>query len=401
MKSVGGSLVRIRRPDIGANWAPVFDDPFNRRIDARTPIPFAGGVSVGGSDHSIGTVANCAGGMTPWGNVLTCEENYDEFYGEAIYSKEGRREVKPSISELGWSRYFPYAPEHYGWVVEVNPRTGTAQKHTSMGRFAHEGATVTFAKDGNCVVYSADDANDRCFYKFISSRPGSLEVGTLYVADLDHGVWRPLVRDQYQVLRKRFRSQLDVLIRARESAPMIGGTALDRPEGVAINPRNGDVLVALTNNKPKGNLFGSILRICEENGDHASTRFTHSTVLTGGPDVAMACPDNICFDRNGRLWVATDMSKSDIGTAAFAAFGNNGLFVVQVDGDRAGYPLRVATAPHDAELTGPCFTADGSTLFLAVQHPGEATKRLSAPTSRWNLDADGRPRPAVVAIENR
>ena len=59
----------------------------------------------------------------------------------------------------------------------------------------------------------------------------------------------------------------------------------------------------------------------------------------------------------------------------------------------------MASAPRDAELTGPWFSPDGKTLFLSVQHPGEQTADISAPTSRWPFDKDGVPKPSVVAIK--
>ena len=58
-----------------------------------------------------------------------------------------------------------------------------------------------------------------------------------------------------------------------------------------------------------------------------------------------------------------------------------------------------ASAPVEAEMTGPCFTPDETTLFLAVQHPGETTKDAKNPTSMWpHRKGDTMPRPSVVAI---
>ena len=80
-------------------------------------------------------------------------------------------------------------------------------------------------------------------------------------------------------------------------------------------------------------------------------------------------------------------------------FKNNSLFVVPRYGDDAGKVIRVASAPRDAELTGPWFSPDGKTLFLSVQHPGEQTSDFQNPTSQWPFDNDGIPKPAVVAIQ--
>ena len=67
-------------------------------------------------------------------------------------------------------------------------------------------------------------------------------------------------------------------------------------------------------------------------------------------------------------------------------------------GREAGNVIRVASAPKDTELTGPWFSPDGKTLFLSLQHPGEQTRDLNHPTSKWPFDEDNIPKPAVVAI---
>jgi secreted PhoX family phosphatase len=85
-KSVGGSIVHIRRTK-ESPWAIVPDSAYNRRLDAFTPIPFAAGIKILGTNTATGTFGNCAGGVTPWGTVLTCEENYMNFVGEAVYKK--------------------------------------------------------------------------------------------------------------------------------------------------------------------------------------------------------------------------------------------------------------------------------------------------------------------------
>ena len=81
------------------------------------------------------------------------------------------------------------------------------------------------------------------------------------------------------------------------------------------------------------------------------------------------------------------------------AFKNNSLYVIPRYGDDAGKVIRVISAPRDAELTGPWFAPDGKTLFLSVQHPGERTQSLDAPTSLWPFDDDRIPKSAVVAIQ--
>lgn len=391
--SVGGSIVRIRKDASGA-WKVTRDGNYNRRISGRTEIPFAWDIPIAGSMKAIGTLGNCAGGQTPWGTILTCEENYDAFYGENIRQTDGKYIYKPPVNR--WTDHYTYPTQHYGWVVEVNPLTGQAHKLVALGRCAHECATFAKSASGKAVIYTGEDAHDECIYKFISDTSDSLKKGELFVAHLEKGEWISLDIQKQPELRKVFGSQTEVLIHLRDAAKIVGGTPLARPEDIEINPLTGEVLVSLTNHKPKGNHYGSLLKITPEAGDHGSLKFTASVYMTGGEESGFACPDNMAFDRKGNLWLTTDMSLMH--TEPYTRFGNNSLFVIPVSGPEAGKPVRVANAPVDAELTGPCFSPDGKTLFLSVQHPGENSPSLSALSSHWPEGGTSLPKPAVVAI---
>ncbi len=396
MRNVGGSVVHIRR-DHGL-WQPVLGSPYNRRFDALTHIPFAWPEPIDGMASAVGTVQNCAGGVTPWNTVLSCEENYQSAFGDYAYDHGGGKRLVTDKAVDEWYLYFNHSPEHYGWVVEINPFTGTAKKLISLGRFCHEGATTVEAADGRCVVYMGDDAAGECIYKFISDRPGSLDSGELYVADTFNGRWLSLSFERNAKLQAHFKSQTDVLLRTREAARIAGGTPQDRPEDIKIDPLTGAVIVALTNNKANKNLFGSLLKIEEAGGDPLAMDFSSSVFLMGGEASGFACPDNLAFDRHGHLWMTSDISSSAVGKKEYAPFKNNGLFVIPMRGANAGRVLQVASAPVDAELTGPFFSPDGNTLFLSIQHPGEESTDLNRLTSHWPDGGTSIPKPSVVAI---
>lgn len=397
MYNVGGSIVRIKEVD--GKWEPVKNDPHNRRITAKTPIKLNWDDEIKGTKEVMGTLANCAGGITPWNTFITCEENYDDAYGETTYDSEN----KPSHikSELGWESFFNNPPEHYGWVVEIDPKTGNCQKHIALGRFSHECCTIYELEDKRVVAYTGDDSKDEHLYKFVSSKAGSLKEGTLFVADTINGKWLALDWENQKVLKDNFKNQTEVLIRAREAAKLLGATELNRPEDIEIDPVTGHVLVSLTNNKPKGDYHGSILKIEEDNGKFDSLTFKASVYKAGGEENGFSCPDNLAFDHSGNLWMTTDMSGSAMNNAdkPYMTFKNNGLFVIPRYGDDAGKIIQVVSAPIDAELTGPWFSPDGKTLFLSVQHPGGETKDVNNPTSKWPFDEDGIPKPSVVAIQ--
>ncbi|MAS51847.1 MAG: alkaline phosphatase [Flavobacteriales bacterium] len=396
MYNVGGSIVRIREED--GKWRVVHNDSHNRRITAKTPIKLNWENSIKGKNTVIGTHSNCSGGVTPWRTFLTCEENYDQFYGETEYGNDGSTSHRKSF--YGWESFYDYPPEHYGWVVEIDPKDGSAQKHVALGRFAHECCTLFQLKDERIVAYSGDDKENEHLYKFVSSKPNSLKEGTLYVADTNNGKWIPLDWEKQAVLKSTFKDQTEVLIRAREASKLLGATELNRPEDIEIDPVTGNIFVALTNNKSKEDYHGSILKIEEANGNHDSANFSSSIYMAGGEENGFSCPDNLAFDLSGNLWMTTDMSGNSMNNedGPYMPFKNNSLFVIPRYGNDAGKVIRVASAPRDAELTGPCFSPDGKTLFLSVQHPGEQTTDINNPTSLWPFDEDNIPKPSVVAI---
>ncbi|WP_350286292.1 alkaline phosphatase PhoX [uncultured Croceitalea sp.] len=396
MYNVGGSIVRIKEKD--GKWKVVKNDPHNRRITAKTPMELNWDHPIKGVSTVIGTHSNCSGGITPWKTFLTCEENYDHFFGETVYDKDGRPAHQDG--SMGWEKFYPYPPEHYGWVVEVNPKDGSAQKHVAIGRYAHECCTLYELPDKRIVAYSGDDKNNEHLYKFVSSKPGSLKEGTLYVADTVKGKWLPLDWNGQPALKERFKNQTEVLVRTREAAKILGATPLNRPEDIEIDPITGGVFVSLTNNYEKNDFHGSLLKIEEADGKYDALTFKASTFMAGGEENGFSCPDNLAFDMAGNLWFTSDMSGSKMNKedGPYMAFKNNSLFVVPRHGKEQGKIIRLVSAPNDAELTGPWFSPDGKTLFLSVQHPGEQTTDLSDPTSKWPFDEDGIPKPSVVAL---
>jgi len=396
MYNVGGTIVRIKQEN--GIWKVVENDPHNRRITAKTPIELNWDTPIKGKTTVIGTHSNCSGGITPWNTFITCEENYDSFYGETEYNENNIASHRPSSQ--GWEKFYNYPPEHYGWVVEVNPKDGKAQKHIALGRFAHECCTLYELEDKRVVAYTGDDSNNEHLYKFISSKPGSLKEGTLYVADTVNGTWLALDWESQPVLQNKFTDQTEVLVRAREAAKLLGATALNRPEDIEIDPITGNIFVSLTNNKTKNDWHGSILKIEENNGAYDALTFKASIYMAGGEENGFSCPDNLAFDLAGNLWMTTDMSGSAMNKEEkpYMPFKNNSLFVIPRYGKDAGKVIRVVTAPIDAELTGPWFSPDGKTLFLSVQHPGEQSTDLNNLTSKWPFDDDNIPKPAVVAI---
>ena len=458
MAAMGGSVLEIARQD--GQWRVVPDSRYARRITATTPMEISGPAA--GHDllktsadpagrKVLGMINNCAGGSTPWGTWLTCEENFDVYFGG-----DASRLPLPAMQKrygvgratlAGWYRHVdrfdlskePNEPNRFGWVVEIDPYDPSAVpvKRTALGRFKHEGCTYTLAKDGRVVLYSGDDERFDYAYKFVTAKPWNptdraanrnlLDEGTLSVArfDADGKVqWLPLVQGEGPLTPENgFANQGDVVIKARLAADLLKATPMDRPEDIETNPVNGRVYVVLTNNtsrKPEqvdaanpraGNAHGHIIEIAPKDGDHGATEGTWSIFLAAGKpghdagaryhratteDGWLSCPDNIAFDSKGRIWIVTDGAPGAAGVA-------DGVYAADTVGFGRALTRCFYQAPTGAEVCGPIFTPDDATLFLAIQHPGEDRgSTFEKPSTRWPDFKEGvPPRPSVIAITKK
>ncbi|WP_425043491.1 PhoX family protein [Primorskyibacter sp. S87] len=443
MAAHGGSVVEVARATDG-KWSVVRSSRMNRRITPLTTRmdidgPAAGHARMTTSEDSsgrsvVGTLNNCAGGMTPWDTWLMAEENFHGYFWTDTRDAEGRPDLSGHADSASkkrygipggwyaWGRFHdrfnidrePNESNRFGWVVEVDPRNPDAPpvKHTALGRFRHEGAETTIARTGQLVVYMGDDARFDYVYKYVSNGTVSedrsansrlLSDGILYAArfDADGSLhWLPLVHGHGPLTPKNgFESQADVLIDSRLAADALGATPMDRPEDV--QPRgDGTAFVMLTNNSrrkpgqvdaanPRAkSRFGHIIAISEQDGDHAALRGTWSILVKCGDPAAadvgamwnpetshdgwFASPDNCEIDADGRLWVATDQGSRWNKTGK-----SDGLYSVETEGALRGHAKLFFRCPVGAELCGPRFAPDGETLFLAVQHPGtDGTRAL-------------------------
>lgn len=460
----GISVIEIRLR--GAQWEIVRPSPFARRITAATPIRFSGPAAGAPALQTVadpsgktvfGTINNCAMGATPWGSYLSCEENFNGYFLGLTAPTPDQRRYGLSVRSAGyrWHEFderfdcSKHANEsnRFGWVVELDPRRPDAApvKRTALGRLKHEGAFVTLARDGRTVVYMGDDERFEYIYKFVSAKPWSevaapaspLDEGVLYVARFDpngSGRWLPLVHGTPGLtVGDGFADQADVLIRTRQAGDALGATPMDRPEWIAVHPHTGEVYCSLTNNSARGqtgspgvdavnpraeNRFGHIVRWRERGGDAAAEDFAWDVFVECGDSSlaganlkgnisgdAFASPDGLWFDRDGRLWIETDISTAAIGDKYHKGFGNNQMLVAD---PVSGVVRRFLTGPRGCEITGITATPDGRTLFINIQHPGEPASERSQPDraeaiSRWPANqfpgiTGGRPRSATVAI---
>ena len=444
LKNMQGVTV-LEVADNGNGYEVVVDSPFNRRITHETQMTMDGPAA--GSDlvktnadpegmSPIGTMNNCGSGKTLWGTYLTCEENFNGYFGATGDYEETDGIKRYGIGAEGRYAYEkfdprydlsqePNEPNRHGWVTEIDPLDASSVpvKHTALGRFKHENAEMVQAEDGRIVVYMGDDERGEFMYKYVSNgtwaegepTEGLLSDGTLYVAkfnDDQTGEWLPLTPETTGM------EMAEMLVFARMAGSKVGATTMDRPEWIAANPLRCEAYCALTNNKNRGikpnaggdetpvggpnpreaNNYGQIVRWWPTGEDHGAETFTWDLyVMAGNPEVhegmlggsanvtpgnMFNSPDGMAFDTKGMLWIQTDGDDENEGD--FAGMGNNQMLVGNPE---TGEIARFLTAPNGAEVTGLTWSPDRKVAFVGIQHPGGS----------WP-DGEGKPRSSVISV---
>jgi secreted PhoX family phosphatase len=465
MMAHGMSVVAVSRRGSGDPWSAHRFSPFNRRITAATPFrvdgPAAGSDLLRTSaDPSgrvvLGTLNNCSGGVTPWGTVLSGEENFNQYF--AVPEPPADDKVAAGYKRYGitdksgrdWFRADPRfdttnepnEPHRFGWVVEVDPFDPTAppRKHTALGRFKHEAANIAIARDRRVAVYLGDDERFDYLYKFVSKKTFRRGGGWFHAAaqHVAAGGGRPLRREVLRravagLRRRRPLARADegrrvggpgmtteeVLVWTRLAADAVGATKMDRPEDVEPSPRTGKVYMACTNNtartpaqvdaaNPRAvNKDGHVIEITEKGGDAAARTFSWKILIVCGDPAdpstyfsgfdksevsPISCPDNVAFDLAGNLWIATDGQPESLGV-------DDALLAVPVRGKERGHTQQFLAVPTGAETCGPVVGFDDRTALVAVQHPGDVPGASpDAPKSLFPYDGTGQPRPSVIQI---
>ncbi|MEQ7125425.1 PhoX family phosphatase [Actinopolymorpha sp. B11F2] len=462
----GMSVVEIERVGRTGRWKLVTSGqrPFNRRLTATTPFVLTGPAA--GDDlvrteadptgrRVLGTLNNCAGGTTPWGTVLSGEENFNQYFEasgavDPAYVPAFTRYGLPTAQAAGksWARIDerfdltknPNEANRFGWIVELDPYDPEAppRKRTMLGRTKHEGATVSVTRDGRVAAYLGDDERFDYLYKFVSrdryrtTRTAAahrhnmslLDRGTLYVAKFTGdgaddgeydgtGEWIPLTSDEESFVDGM--SVAEVLVHTRLAADKVGPTKMDRPEDVERNPVTGSVYMACTNNSNRtaeqvdeanpraANKHGHVVEIDERRGDAAATSFNWRLFLVcGDPSDPTTYFGGYDKSKVSRISCPDNLAFDGAGNLWISTDGNalesnDGLFATPVRGPERGHVKQFLTVPVGAETCGPLVTSDQRTVFVAVQHPGEVDGATpEEPASTWPYG--GQPHPSVACV---
>lgn len=317
----GVAVVEVAKAANG-QFSYVQASTFNRRITGSTEIQLSGPArgnalfvtkfSPDGT-KTRGTMNNCGNGKTPWGTLLTTEENWSGYYFRAAgdqalrtaklnasFARYGRSvtATAAAASRYGWEtsgaddKYArwntsvvgtstdgsdDYRNEWFtqGFMLEIDPYNATSvlKKRTALGRFAHENAAFGLPQVGKpLAVYMGCDSQNEYVYKYVSTAnwvaadataadrvatgDKYLDAGKLYAAKFNDdgtGQWIELNIANASIAGAAFgfSDQAEMYIHTRVAADAVGATKMDRPEWVDVHPTTGEVYITMTNNSSR------------------------------------------------------------------------------------------------------------------------------------------------------
>ena len=306
-----------------------------------------------------GTTRNCAGGPTPWGWV-SCEETFSSGHGYAFL-----------------------APLDAESVVDAE-----AHRLLALGRYSHEACAFDTVNER---FYMTEDRGDSCFYRLlpdimdIGNAGGPILTGTLQAMKVDDGGGGTVDTDDmepgdaYSISWVTIDEADPDSDTVRTDAQAAGASRVSRGEGLWMNQETGEIYVVSTNGGPEGG--GQIFKVIDD-GDSGTIECIAADTGNGEMD----SPDNLTVHPNGTVWFVEDGSGNEHiryidAQGTVRDFGINAY-------PRLGWDSNPLPFGSPSELTGVCFSPDGSKMFLNIQEQG-ITLMIEGPFPTVGGDGDG------------
>jgi secreted PhoX family phosphatase len=296
-----------------------------------------------------GTEFNCAGGPTPWGSWLSCEECFED-------AGRGRADGHRIARE-----------QPHGYVFEVSAAaTGLAEPLPikAMGRFEHEACAV---HETTGIVYMTEDRHHSLFYRYIPNVPGKLPEGgklqALAVADEPSLPTHNWTADHEVPLRRPLNTYWidledvdpvdnDLRLRGAES----GAAMFARGEGLCVAGDRFAFTCTIGGPARLGQVFTYKPSPYEGTRQELGAPGLLELIAESDVNSLLRNADNLTMAPWGDLIVCED-------SAAI-----NSLVGVRPDGSQ----YEIARNRYSkSELAGACFSPDGNILFVNIQYPGK------------------------------
>jgi secreted PhoX family phosphatase len=334
--------MKSRFYDRGGDVTPGAGGTTTTIYDPKTKTTQRQFLSLGGTEY------NCAGGATPWGSWLSCEECF-EFEGSLrYYDSAARRDKK------------------HGYVFEVSAYSDElveAVPIKAMGRFEHEACAV---HEPTGIVYMTEDRHHSLFYRYIPDVPGKLIEGGLLQALAIKGRASTRTHNWSATpdvpLNESFETEwidigdpdpLDNYLRLLGAK--LGAATFARGEGLCVADDRFAFTCTIGGLAQQGQVF-----------TYKPSRFEGTTAEQDEPGELTLIAES---DRDSLLQNADNLTMAPWGDLIVCedTSGHCGLVGIRPDGSQ--YAL--ADNPHlSSELAGVCFSPDGEILFVNIQKPG-------------------------------
>lgn len=283
-----------------------------------------------------GTERNCAGGVTPWGTWLSCEESLATPASNGIFTRP------------------------HGFVFEVpaaQDELAPPRLLKAMGRFNHEGAAVNLDTG---EIYQTEDMGDGCLYKFAPHRRGDLSRGRLFALSIKgHAAWNtgnreggggapfpvgePLAAEWVELADPDPRDEP-----LRVIARNLGAATFHRGEGIAWGPQG--AVFSATSAGPQG--LGQLWRYTPRGKGGGML-----TLLEQPDDKCrFYMPDNVAVQPNGDIILAEDNRRY--------------TRLVCITPDGRWYPLAYYRYDTREEFAGMAFSPDARFMTVSVYERG-------------------------------
>jgi uncharacterized protein len=326
-----------RSPGLGGTTTTIYD-PATRKTERQF-------LSLGGTD------INCAGGKTPWGSWLSCEESF-------------------ASTGAGFSNHATLVTreERHGYVFEV-PSSATelitAVPLKDMGRFEHEAAAV---HEASGIVYLTEDQWQSLFYRFIPDVPGQLQKGgrlqALAIVDQASKPTHNWDRTDVRVNESLATRWIDLEnVDGNENDLRLRGAALGAAtfaRGEGLTPAGDQFAFTCTLGGPArlGQIFSYTPSPFEGTAQEQESPGQLMLIAEADKNTLFNNCDNLTMAPWGDLVVCEDTSDN-----------SNHCALVGVRPDGSQY-LLANNAYSASELAGVCFSPDGKTMFVNIQYPG-------------------------------